>query len=112
MPYRPEVDHDRFVAKNKMLANAYDTDRRGRRSGKKGDSDTERDKKASCFNCRKRKKCPDFRGKRSGGAAGAASFGGDERLICDKYESAPTENKNMSDKQIKSLLKNMKKNIR
>ncbi|MBD3347497.1 MAG: hypothetical protein GF401_20770 [Chitinivibrionales bacterium] len=111
MPYRPEVDHDRFVAKNRMLANAYESDRRGRK-GQKGHSDGEGNKKVSCFTCRKRKKCPDFRGKRSGGAAGAASFGGNESLICDKYESAPTENKNMSDKQIKSLLKNMKKNFK
>ena len=40
---------------------------------------------------------------------GAVSFSGNEEFICDRYIPAPADKKTMSDKQIKSLLKNFKK---
>jgi hypothetical protein len=103
------IDHDRFVMKNKMLANAYEVDRKDKTMEEKGFSHLKRQQEASCFNCKMKPKCQEFRTKRSGTTSGAASFGGDEKLICSRYTPAPAESRSMSDKQIKSLLKNIKR---
>jgi hypothetical protein len=101
------VDHDLFVAKNKSLARAYEADSRDKAAEKKGYSTLERAAEPSCFHCKHKPKCPEFRKKRTGTTTGAASFGGNERLYCDKFEPAPQEaSRSMSHKQINSLLKN------
>ena len=76
---------------------------------KKGYSHLKSNKEGSCFNCKQKQNCSEFRAKRSGGASGVVSFGGDENFICSKYTPAQAQAKGMSDKQIKSLLKNVKK---
>jgi hypothetical protein len=103
------IDHDRFVNKNKAMAAAYDTGKRDAELESKGFSRVQRQQEASCFNCKARNKCVEFRTKRSGGSAGVVSFGGDEKFICSKYAPVPSENKNMSDSDIKKLLKNVRK---
>lgn len=103
-----DIDHERFVMKNRSLASAYERDRGAR--GQDGSAGNSRQRKQSCFNCKLKKKCPEFKSKRSGQTSGAASFGGEEHLICERYTPAPAGgNRSMSDKQIKSLLKNTKK---
>lgn len=104
-----DYDHDKFVRKNKFLAGGYNIDQHDTNLEKKGFSRYEREENASCFNCKLKKKCAEFRTKRSGGTLGAASFDGNEKFICDRYTPAPPEKKTMSNKQIKSLLKNFKK---
>jgi hypothetical protein len=103
------VDHDRFVAKNRMMAAAEEGERKDRALEKRSDGQAPR--KASCFNCRLKGKCPEFRANRTGYSTGAASFGGDQRVVCDKFDPAPNEKKGMSDKQIKSLLKNFRRSL-
>jgi len=102
-------DHDRFVSKNKSLASGYSVNKHDADMEKKGFIHHERRDEASCFNCKIRSKCSEFRNRRTGGHAGAASFGGNEKFICDKFIPAPVSEKSMSDKQIKSLLKNIRK---
>jgi hypothetical protein len=102
-------DHERFVAKNKSLASAEDIKRRDDLLEKKGFDYLKRQEKTSCFNCKMKTGCSEFKARRSGGAKGVVSFGGDESFLCDKYVPAPTREKSLSDKQIKSLLKNAKK---
>lgn len=106
-----DYDHDRFVAKNRMLAGADEIDRRDKKLESKGFSRLKREQEASCFNCKFKGKCADFRAKRSGGTKGAVSFGGDNdgTMLCDRYEPAPVKSRNMSDRQIKSLMKNFKR---
>ena len=101
-------DHDHYVAKNRALASAYNLERQDRKLEQKGASNLER--KASCFNCKLKQKCPQFRGRRSGGTSGVVSFGGmNENMLCDKYEPAPTDRRGMSDKQIKALMRGFKR---
>ena len=102
------VDHDHFVLKNKMLAAAEENDRRDKARGAPPAQATGLPQKASCFNCKLKKKCVVFKGSRTGYSTGAASFGGDQRMICAKYDPAPVESRAMSDKQIKALQKNFR----
>lgn len=104
-----EYDHDRYVRKNRMIASGYNVDKHDSDMEKKGFSRYDRQKDASCFNCKLKKKCAEFRKKRSGGSMGVVSFDGKEKFICDRYTPEPAGKKAMSDKQIKSLLKNIKK---
>ena len=103
-----DYDHERFVAKNRALASAETIKKRDEQNEKKGFSHLQSGKDGSCFNCKMKQNCSEFKSKRSGGSSGVVSFGGDHKFICDKYTPAE-QNKSMSDKQIKSLLKNIKK---
>jgi hypothetical protein len=103
------VDHDRFVMKNRAMATAYEMERKDRSMEEKGFSHIQRQKEPSCFNCKLKPKCIEFRSRRSGSTSGVVSYGGDEKIVCKKYVPAPAENRAMSDKQIKSLLKNIKR---
>jgi hypothetical protein len=105
-------DHDRFAGKNKSIARAYEVDKSDSGLERKGFSRFKRAEEASCFNCKTKSKCADFRARTHGGAQGAVSFGGNDALICDRFVPAPPEKKNMSNKQIKSLLKNAKRGLR
>jgi hypothetical protein len=106
------IDHERFVEKNRSIANSQDLDHKDKDMEKKGYSFLKRQQEASCFNCKMKQKCPEFRTKKTGGSAGVVSFGGDEKFICNRYGPAIRENRSMSDKQIKSLMKNVKKGLR
>jgi hypothetical protein len=105
-------DHERYVLKNRMLASAYSGERRGAVVDKKGDTGTARHREASCFSCKSKSKCPDFRAKRTGGTKGVVSFGGTtDGMICNRYEPMPERQRSMSDRQIKSLMKNFKRSM-
>ena len=104
-------DHDRFVAKNRSLAAAEEIGRRDEAMEKKGYSYLRERKDSSCFNCKMKQTCREFNARTRGGTSGVVSFGGDERLICDKYEPAERSKKGMSDKQVKSLMKNFKRGL-
>jgi hypothetical protein len=102
-------NHERFVNKNKSIASGYFVDKHDKELEEKGFSRHQRQEDASCFNCKLKAKCSEFRTKRTGGSLGVASFDGRENFICDRYIPAPVKKKAMSDRQIKSLLKNIKK---
>lgn len=102
-------DHDRFVNKNRTIARSYEIERRDAGLERKGFSRLQRQGRASCFTCKLKNKCSEYRGKKSGGSAGVVSFGGDDTFICNRYTPAPAENRSMTNKQIKSLLKNVKR---
>ncbi len=104
-------DHEQFVNKNKSIARAYSVDRKDSKLERKGFSRLNRDSEASCYSCKLKNKCAEFRNRTRGGTLGAASFGGNEQMICDRYQPAPTDRRGMSDKQVKSLLKNAKRGL-
>ncbi|MBD3239370.1 MAG: hypothetical protein GF331_02205 [Chitinivibrionales bacterium] len=101
-------DHDHYVLKNRMLAAAEERGNKERQGDTKTAGTRPRDK--SCFTCKLKKTCTQFRAKRSGGASGVVSFGGaDEAWACERYEPAPQQNRGMNNKQIKSLMKSFKR---
>jgi hypothetical protein len=102
------IDHDRFVAKNRSLAIAEEIKERDEAYEKRGGAAVTRDNR-SCFNCKMKQGCSEFKARRSGRATGVVSFGGDEKFVCDRHVPAPAQARSMSDKQIKALLKNIKK---
>jgi hypothetical protein len=102
------LDHDLFVAKNKSLATAEDVGRRDEDMAKKGTSSI-RNEGGSCFTCKMKQGCSEFKASRTGRATGVVSFGGDQKFVCDRFVPAPSQNRSMSDQQIKALLKNVKK---
>ena len=101
-------DHDHYVLKNRMLAAADEMGRREKQAEKTGGAPREREK--SCFTCKLKKTCTQFRSRRSGGASGVVSFGGqDMSWACDRYEPAPAQPRGMDKKQIKSLMRSFKR---
>jgi hypothetical protein len=103
-----DYDHERFVAKNKSLASAEEINKKDAHLEKKGFSHLKRNQEGSCFNCKMKQGCSEFKSKKSGGSSGVVSFGGDEQFVCSRYIPAASSDKSMSSKQIKSLLKNVK----
>jgi hypothetical protein len=106
------VDHDHCVAKNTALAKALELDTRDASLKKKGYDVQQRQQEASCFSCKMKQKCPQFRTKRSGGATGVVSVGGGETFVCSRFVPTPAKSFALSDKQVKSLLKNAMRGIR
>jgi hypothetical protein len=106
------IDHDRFVEKNRSIARSQEIEVKDEALAKKGYSFLERQREASCYTCKSKRKCPEFRSKQTGGTTGVVSFGGDEKFICSRYMPAEVESRSMSTKQIKSLLKNAKRGLR
>jgi hypothetical protein len=106
------VDHDQIVEKNRAIAHSYETDSRDKALERKGYDYQTRQREASCFNCKMKSKCPQFRAKRTGGTTGVVSFGGETKFICDRFVPAPAQAQTMSDKQVKSLLKLAKRGLR
>ena len=104
-----DYDHERFVAKNRSLASAEEIQKKDVDLEKKGFSHLKRNQEGSCFNCKMKSACSEFKSKKSGGSSGVVSFGGDEHFVCGRYIPAASTDKSMSSKQIKSLLKNVKK---
>ena len=105
------VDHEQIVEKNRAIAHSYETDARDKALEGKGYHYQQRQQEASCFNCKMKQKCPQFRAKRTGGTSGVVSFGGDQKFICDRYMPNPSPTQAMSDKQVKSLLKIAKRGL-
>jgi hypothetical protein len=103
------IDHDHFVAKNRALAGAEDIKRRDDDREKTGRSQAKSSNEGSCFTCKMKQGCSEFKSRRTGRATGVVSFGGDEKFVCSKYVAAPAQNRSMSEKQIKALLKNVRK---
>jgi len=103
------LDHDLFVAKNRSLATAEDVNRRDEDLAAKKASSSARTERASCFTCKMKQGCSEFKASRTGRSTGVVSFGGDQKFACDKYVAAPSLNRSMSAQQIKALLKNVKK---
>jgi hypothetical protein len=106
------VDHDLIVEKNRAIAHSYESDARDKALEGKGFNLQQRQQEASCFNCKMKQKCPQFRAKRTGGTLGVVSFGGDQKFICDRYTPNPSPTQAMSNKQVKSLLKIAKRGLR
>ncbi|MGA3050908.1 MAG: hypothetical protein ABSE00_03185 [Chitinispirillaceae bacterium] len=100
------IDHDHFVEKNRSLAAAVDLKRRDEASERQ-DGGGKGGATGSCFTCKTKQGCSEFKARRSGRSTGVVSFGGDEKFVCNRYVPAPALGRSMSDKQIKSLMKNV-----
>lgn len=100
-------EHDRFQAKNKMLAQAYEVGQtEGKVKDKHGDAiPTERP--MSCFNCKKKNRCIDFKAKSTGGTSGAVSIDSHTSFLCDQYDPMPLpkKEKSLNNNQIRSMVK-------
>jgi len=102
-----------FVEKNRSIANSQDLVIIKIKTWKKGDTLTlSVSRKPHALIAKMKQKCPEFRSKKSGGSAGVVSFGGGRKLFVRRYAPAAIESRSMSDKQIKSLLKNAKRGLR
>jgi len=101
------IDHDRFVAKNRAFALAEDVKRRDEEYVKR-DGALKSQPKGSCFSCKMKQGCSEFKARRSGRSTGVVSFGGDESFVCERYTPGAAQRRSMSDKQIKALLKNVR----
>ncbi len=99
-------EHDRFLAKNRMLAASYEIlNTQNKLTERLGDKKPS-EKAMSCFNCKKKLKCLEFKRKSSGGTTGAVSIEATTTFICDKYEPIPDKDtKNMTNKEIKNAMK-------
>jgi hypothetical protein len=101
-------DHDHYVAKNRALSGG--TDLLPRRGPEQKKVEGKREVKPSCFNCKEKRSCSEFKAKRGGRGSGVVSVGGvAEDMICGKYQVATEQNRSMSNKQIKSLMRNFKR---
>ena len=102
-------DHDRFVSKNRMLASAEDMLKKRGPTDRPGDAGA-RPQEKTCYNCRRRQRCAEFRATRTGTTRGVVSVGGRDHLpACEKYEPETERKRNLSDREIKSLMKNFKR---
>ena len=101
------IDHDHFVAKNRALAVAEDVKRRDDDLEKRGSA--VKAITGSCFTCKMKQGCSEFKARRNGRSTGVVSFGGDETFVCNRYTPGLTQNRSMSAKQIKALMKNVQK---
>ena len=105
--YKNEDEHQRFLRKNAMMA-------RGIIENKKKDEEKQTNeivKKAdSCYNCRKKVRCVEFKNMTTGGLAGAVSIDASVKFICDRFDVMPIQKKNMhlSSNQVSNLLKRAK----
>ncbi|MEW6042335.1 MAG: hypothetical protein AB1633_12525 [Elusimicrobiota bacterium] len=101
-----DQDFDRFLSKNMRMARGYDLTKSQEKASDRDGMEKPFLKK-SCFNCRLKIKCNDFRTKRTGGIGGSVSIGDDSIFICDKWQAfePSTKQKTLSDRQVKSMLK-------
>ena len=100
-------DHERFLLKNKSMAQGYSLAGMQDKLEKKMGDDPTKPKTMSCFNCRKKNKCTEFKAKSSGGASGVVTIGSDTTFLCDKYQPFQTSKKEkpLSKKQVKNMMK-------
>lgn len=98
---------DRFIEKNLSLGKAYQQDAaKGRTVVRKDLGGAAKEEAQSCWNCKVRNKCDQFRKWRTGGTAGVVSVGQDEQFWCTKWIQDPVGKVNsVSDKDVKSMLK-------
>jgi hypothetical protein len=103
-------DFERFLAKNASMARGYEIAKGGKKEGEAVE-DRKSGKKKSCFNCRLKSKCNDFRKMRTGGLGGSVSIGDDSMFICDKWQpfDVTKKEKPLSQKQVKNMLKSAMK---
>jgi hypothetical protein len=106
-----EEDHERFLRKNRMMAQGFDREEIQKKIHKKLGDNVDPGRKMSCFNCKKKNKCQEFKEKSTGGSSGTVSIGAETTYLCDRYEPIPIhkKEKSLSGKQIKNILKAAKK---
>ncbi|OGJ90878.1 MAG: hypothetical protein A2268_09550 [Candidatus Raymondbacteria bacterium RifOxyA12_full_50_37] len=104
-------DHDRFLSKNNALARGYALAGTQDKLQKKFGAEADVPQSMSCFNCKKKHKCLEFKAKSTGGSAGAVSISSDMSFICDRYEPVPIskKEKSLSSQEVKSIMKAAKK---
>ena len=104
-------DHERFLLKNKSMAKGYSMSGMQDKLEKKLGDDPSKPRTMSCFNCRKKNKCTEFKSKSSGGASGVVSIGPDTTFLCDKYQpfQISAKEKPLTKKQVNNIMKAARK---
>lgn len=103
-----ENDHDRFIMKNKLMAQGYEMDKVAKTvKDRIGDTETDIPRETTCFTCRKKTKCAEFKKKSTGGSSGAVSIGDETNFLCDRFEPIPInkKDKKVTKKQVNNMLK-------
>lgn len=103
-------EHDRFVRKNQMMADTYTSERTKKGLDKKYEDRKDTPREKTCYNCKKKNRCSEFREK-TRGVGGSVSIGNDTIFLCDNYIPVPEKKKdqNISKKEVNSMLKAAKK---
>jgi len=107
--YKNEEDHQRWLRKTNMQAQGFaDRDNTQKLEKKFGKEIIERPN--SCYTCRKKNRCLEFKSKTTGGEAGAVSIDASVQFLCDKFDPMPIQKKNqqLSQNAINGLLKRAK----
>jgi len=100
-------DHERFMNKNRKLAEGYETaNTQDKVKVKFGDA-VPAERAMSCFNCKKKNRCLEFKSKSTGGTSGVVSIDSTTIFLCDKYDPMPPQKKEkaLSGSQIKNIMK-------
>ncbi|MFH0919989.1 MAG: hypothetical protein V1913_06465 [Fibrobacterota bacterium] len=100
-------DHERFMSKNRMLAQGYETSKlQDKVNATAGDGRSDM-RPTSCFNCKKKNKCLEFKQKSTGGSSGTVSIDTSTVFLCDRYAALPPlkHEKSLSGPQVKSIMK-------
>ena len=102
---------DRFIDKNLSLAKAYQKDPRDNKTVVRKEVGGEAKEEAqSCWNCKTKNRCDNFRKWRTGGITGVVSVGEDKQFWCSKWIEDPVNKLNaVSDKAVKSMMRSMRK---
>jgi len=99
-------DHERFMNKNRKLAQGYETSRLQEKVAETA-APGETTRPVSCFNCKKKHKCIEFKQKSTGGSNGVVSIDTSTNFLCNNYSPMPPpkHDKGLSGKQVKSIMK-------
>jgi hypothetical protein len=100
-------EHERFMNKNKKLAQAYETSRIQDKVNETAGETRSEARPVSCFNCKKKNRCIEFKQKSTGGSSGVISIDTSTSFLCASYDPMPPpkQDKGLSGKQVKSIMK-------
>ncbi len=100
-------DFDRYLAKNTRMARGYEIADNLKKD--KGDAQVATVTiRKTCFNCKSRNSCNDFRIKRTGGTGGSVSIGDDSDFVCVKWQpfEVHAKQKPLTQRQVNNMMKN------
>jgi hypothetical protein len=107
--YKNEEDHQRWLRKSVIQAQGVeDKNAKSKIEEKFGKEVAARPN--SCYTCRKKTRCLEFKNKTTGGSAGAVSIDASIKFLCDKFDPMPIQKKDqrLSSSAISGLLKRAK----
>jgi hypothetical protein len=107
--YKNEEDHQRWLRKTNMQAVGFE-DRNFKKKLEEKFGKELSERPHSCYTCKKKMRCMEFKTITTGGTAGAVSIDASVKFLCEKYDALPIQKKNLalSSGQVSNLLKRAK----